>query len=352
MPRIAGRFRPKPDDQDTWQYQVTPTAGYTHTPTIELSTGSPVNPVWDWGDNTIIETGVTMSHVYAVAGTYTVTVRLPNINWWMRAVDVEVDRASGDLLRSLLVMTRLILISCGSNALMTTNCGTFQVLGWKSLIILALDGSGVIGDIGGWKLPTSLATLKLHNTVLTGDVSSWVLPAPLSMFYGSAGLSGSLTSWVLPAGLAYLVLPSCGVSGDIGGWVLGASLLQVRLNNTGVSGSIAAWVIPATMTMLRVYSTTVSGAPIFTSAVALADFQYQDCALSQAMVDAILAAMWARRMSFTNAAPAANLGGTNANPSGVYADPSPADPTTGLEYKYCLVNDPKAEGFNKWAITT
>ena len=55
-------------------------------------------------------------------------------------------------------------------------------------------------------------------------------------------------------------------------------------------------------------------------------------------------------MSFTEAAPAGNIGGTNATPGGVYQNANP--PTTGLEYKHVLVNDGNAEGFDKWAWTT
>jgi hypothetical protein len=81
----------------------------------------------------------------------------------------------------------------------------------------------------------------------------------------------------------------------------------------------------------------------------LVAWNYQNCGLSQADVDAVLAAIYARRASFTATAPSLNISGTNADPSGVYQDADP--PTTGLEYVYELRNDPEAEGFKKWTIT-
>jgi type II secretory pathway component PulK len=75
-----------------------------------------------------------------------------------------------------------------------------------------------------------------------------------------------------------------------------------------------------------------------------------DLALSAATVDAILADLYAGRMGYTAAAPTANLGGTNAAPTGVYQAKVP--PTTGMETKYELINDSASQGFKKWAITT
>ncbi len=128
------------------------------------------------------------------------------------------------------------------------------------------------------------------------------------------------------------------------------ALTHLYLSITSVSGDISGWTLLASLSLLSLNNTSVEGAPTFTSAVALRNLQYHDCALAQATVDAILLAMYNRRASFTYASPAANLGGTNDDPSGVYQDATP--PTTGLEYKYKLVVDPDAEGFNKWVITT
>ena len=136
---------------------------------------------------------------------------------------------------------------------------------------------------------------------------------------------------------------------NISGWVLPASLVNFYVSSTSVSGDISGWVLPASLVHFAVSSTSVSGSPIFTSTVALSNFQYQNCALPQATVDLIVSRIYDRRISFTAAAPSANVGGTNAAPSGVYQDEDP--PVTGKGYIYELVNDPEVEGFKKWAIT-
>ena len=71
--------------------------------------------------------------------------------------------------------------------------------------------------------------------------------------------------------------------------------------------------------------------------------------MSQAAVDEVVENIYRLRANFTNAAPALNISGNNATPSGTYQDGDP--PTTGKEYIYELVNDPESEGFNKWSIT-
>ena len=121
-------------------------------------------------------------------------------------------------------------------------------------------------------------------------------------------------------------------------------------SNTAWAQNISGWVLPASLVYFYVYSTSVSGSPIFTSTVALSNFQYQNCALPQATVDLIVSRIYDRRASFTAAAPSANVGGTNAAPSGIYEHEGPP-PVGGKNMIYTLVNDENAEGFNKWTWT-
>ena len=121
-------------------------------------------------------------------------------------------------------------------------------------------------------------------------------------------------------------------------------------SNTAWAQNISGWVLPASLKYFYVHSTSVSGSPIFTSTVALSNFQYQNCALPQATVDLIVSRIYDRRISFTAAAPSANVGGTNAAPSGIYEHEGPP-PVGGKNMIYTLVNDENAEGFKKWTWT-
>lgn len=116
-----------------------------------------------------------------------------------------------------------------------------------------------------------------------------------------------------------------------------------------ISGDISGWTLPASLVNFRIFNTGVSGAPSTASAQAIIQYQYQNCSLSQADVDAVVQSIYDRRASFTAATPALNIGGTNATPSGTYQDGDP--PTTGLEYVYEIANDPETEGFNTWTVT-
>ena len=82
----------------------------------------------------------------------------------------------------------------------------------------------------------------------------------------------------------------------------------------------------------------------------LATLTMNDLGLDAATVDAVLADLYAGRMGYTAAAPTAYLGGTNADPNGVYQAMVP--PTTGMETKYELINDSADQGFHLWTITT
>jgi hypothetical protein len=74
-------------------------------------------------------------------------------------------------------------------------------------------------------------------------------------------------------------------------------------------------------------------------------------ALGASVVDQILADLYAGRMGYiTLGVPNANLGGSNAPPTGIYQAMVP--PTSGKETKYDLINDPASEHFKRWTITT
>ena len=143
-------------------------------------------------------------------------------------------------------------------------------------------------------------------------------------------------------------------SADMAGWT--PTNWQLRSMPAGTysidSADMAGW----TPTYWRLYSMPAAGssytfgAAIMRNWTSAASIACQDLALLVGVVDAILLDIYTGRAGYTNAAPVLNVGGSNAAPSGVYQDAAP--PTTGLEYKYKLVVDPDAEGFNKWAITS
>jgi len=83
---------------------------------------------------------------------------------------------------------------------------------------------------------------------------------------------------------------------------------------------------------------------------ALTTLTMNDLGLDATTIDLVLADLYAGRMGYTAAAPTAVMGGTNADPTGVYQAMVP--PTTGMETKYELINDSASQGFKKWAITT
>lgn len=176
----------------------------------------------------------------------------------------------------------------------------------------------------------NITLLDLRDTKLSGAITTTnPLPSGLTSLtlYNLTGLTYNANTNPLPAGLTYLYLSSlAGLTWDINAgqpWPTGATTASVV---TCPSVTVSAWTDNAIRTM-----------------------QFEN-AYSQANVDALIAAIYANRASFTYATPTLDIaGGSNAAPSGVYADEDP--PTTGKGMIYELVNDPETEGFNKWAIT-
>ena len=285
-------------------YQVTVTAAQATTPKFTFASGAPTAQI-NWGDGSAYEavtSAVELTHTYTVAGTYIVQLLMPNQEKWLTQIDISSDKLS-KVITPIQAFRNLTLFYAYSNTAWAQN-------------------------ISGWVLPTSLVNFAVYHTSVSGDISGWVLPTPLKYFY----------------------VHYTSVSGDISGWVLPASLAYFNVSSTSVSGDISGWVLPTSLERFVVYSTSVSGSPIFTSTVALSNFQYQNCALPQATVDLIVSRIYDRRISFTAAAPSANVGGTNAAPSGIYEHEGPP-PVGGKNMIYTLVNDENAEGFKKWTWT-
>jgi hypothetical protein len=89
----------------------------------------------------------------------------------------------------------------------------------------------------------------------------------------------------------------------------------------------------------------------FAGWITTTNFQMQNNSLSQTQVVQILADFWAGFATRTGAAGTINVGTNNAAPGGTYQAANP--PTTGLEFRYELLND--SQNINptkKWATVT
>ena len=246
-------------------------------------------------------------------------------------------------------VTRIVL---GNNNLVG-NIGGFAIGDFTTLQRLQIESNASMsGDISGWSIPATLQIFYLNNTLVSGDVSGWTMPNSLIYtLLHHTSISGDLSSWDIPTSAVWFELNQTSVSGDISGWTLPAGLVYLYLNVTSVSGSIAGWTIPAALQRLYLYSTSLSNTPVMTSMAAIREFYYQGCRLSEAHVDAVCLALyteWATG-ALTYATPALSIGGTNAAPSGAYADEDP--PSTGLGAVYEICNDPETTGYNTWTAS-
>jgi len=155
----------------------------------------------------------------------------------------------------------------------------------------------------------------------------------------------------LPASIVYLYLYSTSstITGSLAD--LPALITGLYLNSTSstITGSLAD--LPASITGLYLNNTssTITGGVLAMAATNIQIIKLQDTALTQSQVDDVIGRIWADHASFTYATPTANVGGSNAAPSGIYQAACP--PTTGKEEIYELVNDSCGGGFNTWTWT-
>lgn len=204
---------------------------------------------------------------------------------------------------------------------------------FANMISLILNDNQLTGDLSTITLPPKLVSLRLNVNLLTGNISSIVLPSTLSFVYlNNNQLTGNLASVALPSGL-----------------------LQFLINSNQLIGNLSTVTIPSGLTSLFLDSNQFSGLytiPNLTALVTLRGQNQGAANMTQAQVDAFVSAWyakWAAGAFLSNCT--ANIGGTNANPSGTYQNPFPNPPSTPLEMIYVMVNDPFATG-NKTQIWT
>jgi len=318
----------------------------------------------DWGDGTYTEMTANDEapklHTYAVAGTYRVAVfRVGDVT------QVQLDSAkigglnTQQLRRSPIVYFWVTAIT--GSAIDSADMAGWTPTNWQLRSMPAGTYSIDSADMAGWT-PTywrlysmPAGTYSIDSADMVGwTPTNWLLYSMPAGTYSidSADMVGwTPTTWHLysmPAGTYSID------SADMVGWTPTYwHLYSMPAGTYSIdSADMAGW----TPTYWRLYSMPAAGssytfgAAIMRNWTSAASIACQDLALLVGVVDAILLDIYTGRAGYTNAAPVLNVGGSNAAPSGVYQDAAP--PTTGLEYKYKLVVDPDAEGFNKWAITS
>jgi len=243
----------------------------------------------DWGDNSSNDyTGSgSRTHNYAGAGTWTVTIKQPLNVTLIDLRDTKITALTGANMAKLVNLTSLRLDGIGAALVWTVN-----------------DAAPMPGGI------TSLNLYNLAN--LTWDV-------------------GSVAGANMPGGITWLYL-------------------SYLANLTWDVGSVAGANMPANCTLIEIVSCgTVTIEATDTLPAPLTSFRFENN-LSQAAVDAVLAALYLAFPTRTGTGGTIDLVGTgNAAPSGASPGSPECPPTTGWNAAYELVNDSCGVSAKHWA---
>ncbi len=349
----------------------------------------------DWGDGSTTvhpaNTGTTINHSYAVAGSYTIKLWVAPIN--VRRIDLRhvALRPNTTYLKPCTGVSYFYLTG-GIAIINSADMAAWRPITWACYGLPA--GSTVTinsADMAAWR-PTNwqCSTLPAGSTVNinSADMAAWrptvwycfTLPAGSTVNINSADMAAwRPTSWfcfTLPAGSTVTInsadmaawrptswqcytLPAGSTvtinSADMAAWrptVWYCYSLPAGSTVTINSADMAAW----RPTVWHCYSlpagSTVTVAAIdFAGWTSPTNFRIDGNALTQAKVDAVLEGFYGAFASRTVSNGTINVGGTNAAPSGTYQAMCP--PTSGKERAYELVND--SCGINptkKWLTVT
>lgn len=302
------------NNKDVASFYVTTTGAQTLTlALLTVDTGKTLTI--NWGDGTSTDyTGTgARTHDYAAAGTYKVNLLQPKTITYLTIGDAKVTINSSD------IKSLSNIYSLQINAVKSTRFRSSDLINLRPTIF-ALYSFAAGADV-------------TFNSV---DVANW-RPATFQLYSMPAGVLGTFNS------------------SDISAWTpSNFALFSMPANYAGTmqTSHISAW----NPTFFQVYSMPVSYT--FTFSVngfdtwkAPTTFRLDGNALITATVDQILSELWTAFATRTAAGGTINVGGTNQAPSGVYQAANP--PTTGLEYRYELLND--SQNINptkKWATVT
>jgi hypothetical protein len=331
-------------------YTVTVTGGQQTSPRLTFSDPRP-NVFIDWGDGSpyhSVDSDTEIVHVYALGGTYTVTIMGNSLREHPLSLEVAYDNHVVRWLTNPRDIKRLTRINIKSNYSLASD-----ISGWEfpnTLRGLVISSTALYGDVSNWRLPSVMDEFSMYDTSVDGDVGRWTIPSSIQSFAIMSSVSpsnllyGDISNWVWPPSaqliflknrpnltgdiskwpslpsliLAMLDIDGCtGLTGDISGWVIPAAMSRLLLRGcSGLTGSMDTWVIPATyFAILDVHGTQLTGCPNLSQMVVIESIDASDCGLNQATVDLYLSRCAARRASCTYQYPTLNLGGNNAAPS-------------------------------------
>ena len=352
----------------------------------------------DWGDgssNDYTGSGA-RTHNYAGAGTWTVTIKQPlNVTLIdLRAV-AKISSLTGANIVKLANLTSLRLEAVGTGLVWTVNNDAPMPSGITSLYLSTLPGlTWNVGSVAGANMPSKITSLTLGalpgltwnvGSVAGANMPSGITSLYLSTFSGLTWNVGSVAGANMPSGITYLNLQTlANLTWDVGsvaganmpsgiktltlntltnltwnvGSVAGANMpaniivlnLNTLANLTWNVGSVAGANMPANCTLIEIVScVTVTIEATDTLPAPLTSFRFENN-LSQAAVDAVLAALYLAFPTRTGTGGTIDLLGTgNAAPSGASPGSPECPPTTGWNTAYELVNDSCGVSANHWA---
>ena len=331
-------LHPPPDFFPTpLRLTASPTAPGETITIARLTVNSPTRISWGDGASQILPANNTsaVTHVYAASGTYRILVEDAK-----KITQINLDSAklgglnTADLRYS--QITYFVVTVITSSIIRSSDMTAWRPTDWLLYSMPAGTYSISSADMTAWR-PTYWLLYSMPAgtySISSADMTAW-LPTYWwlsSMSSGTYSISSAdMTAW-RPANW----------------WLSSMSSGTYSIS----SADMTAW-LPTTW---RLYSMPAAGSSYTFAAscmrnwTALATLLCNDLGLDAAAVDTILADLYAGRMGYIATAPTANLGGTNADPNGVYQAQIP--PTTGMECKYELQNDSASQGFKLWAITT
>jgi len=273
----------------------------------------------NWGDGSTkvvpANTGTTISHTYAVAGTYTIRLSVsPLAVTRMDFRDVGLQVYSAWLKQC--VNTIYFRCSTGPQGVINSaDMSAWRPITWDCFILPA-GFTGVINsaDMSAWR-PTTWLCFSLPagftGTINSADMSAW-RPTYWYCFNLPTGFTGTINS------------------ADMSAW---------RPTDWQCCS------LPAVMRPLTV------AAADFSAWTTMTNFYIKDNSLSQAQVDAVLQGMYAAFATRTVANGTILAAGNNAAPSGTYQADCP--PVSGKEWAYELTHDScSVNPTHKWLTVT
>jgi len=231
--------------------------------TLPLVSGGTYNFTVKWGDGTIdtitAYNQAEVTHTYATAGTYTVTIAGTIEGWRFNNAGDKTKIQTIESYGSLVITTDGAFYGCSNLASTATDTPTIST---TSLAFTFTNCTNFNGAIGNWNVSgvTNMSYMFYSATAFNQDISSWDVSSVTNMFvmlFNATSFNQDIGSWNVSSvtNMQSMFYGATSFNQDIGSWDVSSvtNMVTMFINATSFNQNLGSWVVSSVTNMQSMF---------------------------------------------------------------------------------------------------